>query len=115
MSYLFHIEVFVPPRLAKPCFQGRLRYSRHALEASKDDRFGDISLPKFFDATDAKLIEVELGDDCQTVLKQVWRQKLDDKRDLVLVIGSNGLVRTVWINLHSDRHHTLDRGRYVKA
>jgi hypothetical protein len=114
-SYLFHVEVFVPARLKKPCFEGPLRYSRHAREASETDRFGDIKLPLSFKASEAELIEVELADDCESIIKQVWRQKLDEKRDLVLVLNPEGFVRTVWINLKTDKHRTLDRGRYVKA
>lgn len=115
MSFLFHTEVFVPNRLRKPCFEGRLKYRPHALEESQLDRYGHIALPEFFEADKAKLIEVELGDDCETVLKQVWRQSLDAVRDLVLVITPSGFVKTVWVNLKSDKHRTLNRGRYVKG
>lgn len=115
MSYLFHAEIFVPVRLQKPIFEGRLRYSKHALQESKKDKFGAMALPEFFEASEAKLIEVELSDDCEAVLKQVWRQKLDETRDLVLAVNPDGFVRTVWINLRTDRHRTLDSGRYVRA
>ena len=47
-----------------------------------------------------------------TVVKQVWRQPLDEQRDLVLVISSSGYVRTVWVNLRSDKHATLDSAKY---
>lgn len=115
MSYLFHADVFLPPRFARPVFEGRLNYPRHAREASHDDRYGAINLPEFFSADCARCIEVEYDECRDKVVKQVWRQKLDEKRDLVLVINPDGRVRTVWVNLRSDKHRTLDTTKYVRA
>jgi len=114
-SYLFHAEVFMPERFRRPIFEGRLRYGAHALSEATRDRYGDIPLPEFFEACKAKLIEVEFDVDHNNVCKQVWRQPLDDKRDIVLVMGRDGFVRTVWVNLRTDKHRTLDRAKYVRA
>lgn len=114
MTYLFHTEIFMPASAKSPLHKGALRYTNHALSESQKDRFGDIKLPVMFDPETAQLIESELSDDGSTVIKQVWRQPLDDKRDLVLALGPNGCVKTVWINLKRDKHRTLDRSKYVR-
>lgn len=112
MSYLFHKDVFMPNSVSAPCFEGRLRYSHHAIQASKTDRFGGITLPEIFVAANAVLIESEYKDG--HVIKQVWRQTMDEDRDLVLVLNASGNVKTVWINLKTDKHGTLRRGMYVR-
>jgi hypothetical protein len=114
MTFLFHKDVFMPPSAKSPVFEGKLKYSFHAIKASQSDRFGDITLPEMFSVANAELIESELSDDGKVVLKQVWRQALDDKRDLVLVITRDGRVKTVWINLRSDKHRTLQVDKYVQ-
>lgn len=109
----------MPLPLARPCFKGRLRYSHHARRAANDDRYGAIELPEFLDSRFAMLIEAEAENGPNgpnsLVVKQVWRIRLDDRRDLVLAIQRDGLVRTVWINLKSDTHNTLNRKKYVAA
>lgn len=115
MTFLFHKDVFMPPSAKSPVFEGRLKYSHHAITASQDDRFGAIPLPEMFSVSNAELIESELSDDGKTVLKQVWRQQLDEKRDLILVITRSGQVKTVWVNLRRDKHRTLQTSKYVQA
>lgn len=112
MSFLFHSAIRVPIPFRKPCYEGRLTYGHHARRAAVDDRYGYIQLPEMFTAQGAQLIEVEVADDGKTVIKQVWRKPLDRVRDIVLVITSEGFVKTVWINLRSDKHRTLDRSKY---
>lgn len=114
-SYLFHKEVHLPELLTKPVYEGRLRYSAHAQAEASNDRYGQINLPEVFTAANAELIEVEatLQDNRPEIVKQLWRMPLDAARDLVFSVMPNGVVRTVWVNLRSDKHSTLNRGRYV--
>lgn len=114
-TLLFHSEVFVPTVAQPPVFEGSLRYSAHALREAHSDRYGDIQLPDEFHCANAKLIESELLLESNRIVKQVWRQPLDLGRDLVLVIGEQGVVRTVWVNLHSDKHRSLDRSKYTSS
>lgn len=116
-SALFHSEVFLPASVRAPIHEGRLTYSRHAWAAANNDRYGVISLPLEFHAADATLIEAEvvLENYEQKVVKQVWRQRLDETRDLILVIRESGKVSTVWVNLRSDSHRSLDSAKYMKA
>lgn len=113
MSYLFHKDVFLPKSVSAPCYEGRLHYGNHSLQASLSDRYGEMTLPEVFCAANAELIESE--SDGQRVTKQVWRQSLDDERDIILVLTPNGRVKTVWINLKSDQHRTLRRELYMRA
>jgi len=115
VSYLFHKEVHLPEMLTKPVYEGRLRYSAHAQAEACNDRYGQIDLPEVFTAANAELIEVEatVQNDRPEVVKQLWRMRLDATRDLVFSVMPNGLVRTVWVNLRSDKHGTLNRARYV--
>ena len=112
---LYHSEVYMPKLLQQPCFEGRLRYSRHAIDEANSDRYGDITPPPYFYVEGKeKLIEVETDSKTGKVVKQVWRQALDDERDIVLVITADGNVKTLWVNLKTDKHKTLDRSRYIK-
>jgi hypothetical protein len=113
---LYHEAFGFPSGHERPIFTGMLTYSQHALQEADSDRYGRIALPTKFDAraTNAKLIEVEFDDRKRRVVKQVWRQSLDAQRDLVLVITYDGYVKTVWVNLKSDAHRTLDGSKYVK-
>ncbi len=115
MANLFHSEVFLPKRFKAPCFRGKLSYSLHAKTEAANDRYGAIKLPEMFDpiASNAQLIEVEAGVDAGTIQKQVWRQALNAEQDIVLVVQPDGFVRTVWINLKTDQHATLNSSKYV--
>jgi hypothetical protein len=92
-----------------------LTYSNHAIEAARDDRYGPVAqLPSCLEFHRADLIELEVVNG--KPVKGVFRQSLDDVRDLVIVIlFARNLVKTVWINQRNDRHLTLDRSKYNKA
>lgn len=115
MTDLFHVEKFMPVSATTPVHRGQLKYSFHAQTASQNDRFGSITLPELFNPEKAKLVEAEMNTARTVVLKQVWRQRLDYQRDLVLVIVAGGLVKTVWINKKSDKHKTLDLSKYASC
>ena len=108
---LYHKDVFLP-ELVREDTVVRLRYSRHAQAEADSDRYGHISLPQRLDTRDAVLIEAEVDPHRKEVLKRVYRTKLDEKRDMVLVVQPDGLVRTVWVNLATDKHGTLDKRKF---
>ncbi len=110
---LYHYQVFMP-KLKLPVGTMELIYGRHALTSAKNDRYGLIRLPNFLDLTQAKVIEVET-DDNKNVVKVVYRTKLDNTRDLcIVVLVDTCFVKTVWINKANDQHRTLDTQRYNK-
>ena len=112
---LFHSEVFIPAAAANPIFEGRLTYGYHARNEALSDRYGEIPLPSHFFAEGAKLIEAEFCTQRLRLTKQVWRQPLDDYRDLALVLSTGGFVRTVWVNVRSDTHKSLNKSKYITA
>jgi hypothetical protein len=114
MTELYHADINMPERMKIPIFQGALKYSHHAKSEATGDKYGKLHLPTTFNPAVARLIEVEYDEHNHKVLKQVWRQKLDETRDLVLVIGENGFVRTVWCNLRSDTHRSLNPSKYIR-
>lgn len=114
MQLLYHHDVYMPKGYELPIFEGRLRYGPHARNAAATDRYGVIELPTWFSAAGSQLIEVEYDEELQLVIKQVWRQPLDDTRDIVLVMGRGGFVKTVWANLRTDVHRSLKKSRYVR-
>lgn len=94
-----------------------LRYSRHSMQEALNDRYGTLpsrAFPTSFLSSDGwELVEVESyvpG----TADKFVVRRIADAKRSLVLVIQRDGFVRTLWTNLNTDGHATLNLERFDK-
>ena len=113
---LFHKDIGFPANLNLPKGVIDLRYSPHAQSAAKDDRYtklGPINLPAAIDVNEATVIEVEM--EGAKVTKILYRAKLDALRDICIpVIPRFGhlFAKTVWVNLSSDKHRTLDRTKY---
>jgi hypothetical protein len=91
----------------------KLVYSIHARYEAKVDRYQPIELPTVLDTNKATLIEVEIAEG--RLNKLVWRASYSSVFDLIIVLGSSGTVKTVWLNLKSDTHKTLDRSKYRKV
>lgn len=115
---LYHPEVYLPP-CSPPRGHVRVLWSRHARKAASNDRYGLIPTPHILDLTDFHLVELAQIDGVDT--KYVMRGPLDDQRDVVYVlrydISNRGIrnytVITVWVNLNTDTHRTLDRSKYA--
>lgn len=109
---IYHRDVYLPPQYALRVWDGRLEYSQHAVDEAQSDRYGKVNLPTEIPGW-FKLIEsyVEGG----VVVKQLWRGRVDTKRDLILVVLADGVVKTAWVNLRTDKHGTLHREKYVSA
>lgn len=110
----YHTDIYMPEEAKRLEFATMLRYSQHAKNAAKDDRYGQIDLPKVFDSRKATLIEavVESG----KVVKALYRMDYDTLHDLCLVIATaHDRVLTVWLNRKDDEHHTLDRSQYARG
>lgn len=107
---LYHCEVGFPRWFKAPTNTIRPRYGNHARFEAKVDLYGHIDLPKTLDLSKMKVIEIGVEDG--RVAKILFRGPLDSTRDLCIVIQSDGVVRTVWVNLKTDKHRTLDRTKY---
>lgn len=110
---LYHSEIGLPAGFRAPTGRVSLEWTRHADRARKDDRYGEI--PRFKTATLDRLTVVEVGVEGGKVVKILFRGRLDNERDvcMVLIPGRVWRVKTVWVNLATDTHRTLDRSKYV--
>jgi hypothetical protein len=94
-----------------------LVYSEHAIKAASEDRYGP--LPRFGCVEfDAALDVVEVTMENGEPVKAVLRIPVDDRLDVVYVLlrpeAGRALVKTMWGNLGSDAHSTLDKSKYVR-
>lgn len=111
---LFHADVYFPEyvRGILPKGKQKLKYTKHAMREAQTDKYGTITLPRFVDFDSSQIIQVELNDKFK---KFVVRYPLNDKRDVCLVVKqerSVWILITVWSNLKSDRHKSLDKSKY---
>lgn len=114
-SGLYHAEVRLPEGYRHPRATVTVQYSNHAMMESRRDRYGSITLPESIDLSNFDTVEVEVIGG--RVHKIVVRGALDSQRDVVYVLmpkaGRPWFCKTVWVNLRTDSHRTLDRSRYV--
>lgn len=121
--YTYHKDIGFPTNLRRPAGEHSLSHTRHSREAAQNDRYGPfywlptlMNLPASNSRSDIKLIECDALAD-GTVLKAVYRMPYDRERDLCLVLlfdrgPGQALVKTVWGNLATDTHKTLDASKY---
>lgn len=116
---LYHYQLGIPFNLSLPS-RLNVTYSRHALRAASEDRYGSIDLPSAINTTGALVVEVEAGDNNRPV-KLVLRANYNSTLDVIYVILTHSLpdnsfmVKTVWLNEKNDAHKTLDVTRYCKV
>jgi len=112
---LYHFEIGLPKGFRLPDYVVALVWTRHAQQASRNDRYRDIPQWKALNLASCETIEVEVTN--KRVDKVVVRTSLDSTNDVVYVLIPKGsqpwVVKTVWINRQSDTHKTLDRSKYV--
>ncbi len=109
---LYHPDVFLPEWFTMPTERVELKYTKHALYACNNDRYGAIPVFKSLPLSQFRLVEMEAAH--QEVNKIVVRGRLRAGMDCVFVLipGGKYLVKTVWLNKSDDTHKTLDRSRY---
>lgn len=115
-TLMFHKDVFIPDFAQLPMFEGKLTYGHHARNVTlHNDKMDSIPLPPVFVAENATLIESEVNPTTGKVEKQVWRQPLDEHRDLCFAMIAGGFIKTCWVNDRTDTHSTLQRGKYIRS
>lgn len=112
MDGLYHFELGFPKGLKTKFGVVPVTYTRHAKQASMNDRYGRIDLPKTINTSKAKAIEVEIKKGAVT--KIVYRTKYNTECDLIMVMSRDCSIRTVWLNKREDKHTTLDESKYVR-
>lgn len=126
---LYHPEIFMPNWFEAPTERATLEYSRHALYALSNDRYGGI--PQFETIPLCRFSVVELGVKHAKrnqlgvpaappqVSKIVVRGRYSSELDIVFVLCPRGngkyFVKTCWFNRNDDKHKTLRRERYATA
>lgn len=94
-----------------------LRYTRHALTEALNDRYGMLAVASFPTAftfaSGWSLVEAEVNSS-GALVKFVVRRAVDKTRSLVMVILADGTVKTLWTNLNSDTHVTLDSSKFSR-
>jgi len=117
METLYHSEIFLPDWFTAPTRRVRVSYGSHAKREALIDRYGTIALPAFVNLKRFRVIEVGVING--RVSKILFRGRLDDTRDLCIVLIPKGdrpwRCKTVWTNVRSDLHRTLDASRYATA
>lgn len=92
-----------------------LRYTRHAMTEALRDRYGALpalSYPRCFHLKDGWEL-VEATESAPGVLEKfVVRRPADARRSLVMVVLRDGTVKTLWTNLNTDAHATLDKSKF---
>jgi hypothetical protein len=130
---LYHTEIGFPKNFVPPKGRYELEWGTHALDEAAKDRYGKVPTPKTLVVDKMKIIE--LGVKNGKVSKILYRGTLacaicrenetpqanctHPKRDMCIVVipkpnKQPWYVKTVWINLQSDKHKTLDGSKYQK-
>jgi hypothetical protein len=113
---LWHSSIRLPANFKAPTQFVELRWTRHADSERTKDRYREI--PRFKGLSLKRFRVIEVGTVDGTISKIVFRGKLDDTNDVVIVLIPNGArpwtVKTVWVNETNDSHKTLDHSRYVR-
>ena len=91
-----------------------LRYTRHAMTQTVQDRYGIIPVCKVSDLQDAEIFEYTKTDG---ILQKVAIRVSNLSKDLdhCYSVSVDGNVITCWTNKKDDVHHTLDRKQYEKV
>lgn len=116
METLYHADIFIPEWFTMPTERVRLEWSQHARKAAWEERYGRI--PTFQTIPLSQFSLIELGVRDGAVSKIVVRGHYDSARDVIFVLcpeDTHYFVKTVWMNLRSDEHKSLDRSRYAVA
>ena len=111
---LYHFKIGFPKGLISKARLGVIepKYSRHAQLAALDDRYGNIDLPERINTNKEKVIEAEVIG--AKITKIVYRMRYTDFLDLIVVLTSQGIVKTVWLNETKDKHSNLSYKSYMK-
>lgn len=113
---LFHKDAHGLPASITNLFgrKYKLFYSHHAKLQAIQDRYGIISNPpREIELTKDNVFEVEILNNL--ISKVAIRIKYDNEKDLIIVLipeYNTATVKTLWLNLSSDSHKTLDKSKY---
>lgn len=114
---VYHCDVRMPDNFVPPTHRVNLIWTKHAINARWDDRYGHIPQFESIPLHNFKVIEVTL-DNNDDIVKYVVRGHFSKDIDIVFVLiptdTDTWVCKTVWANERSDTHKTLDKSRYVQ-
>lgn len=116
---LYHESTGFPVKINLPKMI-KLWYSKHAQRAAITDRYGAIGLQNDWEHSNGRIIEMET-DTRGNPVKLVIRASYDSFHDICVVISLEApvhdrlVVKTVWLNLKTDNHATLNENVYKRA
>lgn len=111
---LYHRDLGLPTGFVRPQHTVTVDYGSHARMEAMTDRYGDFYLPPKVNLSEFEVIEV--GMENGKVAKILFRGELDDVRDICIVLIPRRpawFCKTVWVNVRTDTHRTLDKSKYV--
>lgn len=125
MTKLFNAATGIPEKLIQRVAGLRLNlhWTRHAKQQAVEDKYGVLppgAYPERFCWEQSwSLVEVET-DDRHRITKFVVRRPADANRSIVLVIrpddfAPSGRVVTMFLNLNTDTHKSLDTTKFAKV
>lgn len=119
LSTVYHKDIGFPANLAQPEPGALLTYSKHALQAAKDDHLHEHELPprlpSVFELVDATVFG---GRAVRWAVRFPYMRNVDGRQqrsgwDIIIVVSFDYTVLTVYINKDTDHHSTLRRERYA--
>lgn len=114
-SLLFHRDAYGFPNIRIPSGTFALNLSPHAQQEARTDRYGAITLGLMpqVNIREQDIFEIEVVRG--TVIKITARISYDARRDIIFaLIPQTGVVKTIWSNLKTDKHKTLDKKKYAR-
>lgn len=109
----YHKSKGFPKGVVLPTKAYLLNYSLHAKREAIADGYSpeNCQLPLWLNFSEVEIFEIEVEN--LKITKVGCRISYNDKLDLTLIICiTDYSVKTVWFNLKSDRHKTIDLSKY---
>lgn len=114
---LYHKQLGFPKSVRLTGGLFRLVWTDHAIRAAQSDRYGEIIRVTHISFCPTKVFELEI-DDQGTITKLAYRSHHCERYDICYVlvpIGNQMRVKTVWLNDKNDTHKTLNENKYSKV
>lgn len=112
---LFHRNLGFPKHISLPKGLFKLIWSNHAIQATENDRYGNIVRVDGISIDPYRIFEIELCQENANIIKFCYRSRYNSVFDISYVFHFEGrslFVKTVWLNKKDDNHKTLDRSKY---
>ena len=104
---LYHYTIGLPAKYRHPMATVRVEWTKHAERAAVTDRYGIVPIVTEVDLSRFFTVEVE-QDERGVITKILVRGEFDSGHDVVYALvpraGKPWVVKTTWLNAHTDVH-----------